>query len=74
MRGLKDALLLMPEGARWRVYVPAKMGFLGNVMLRQKDLIYEIDLVSIDTPPPRAVAPAAPRATVQPPGAAQPSK
>lgn len=48
--GMKEALLLMQAGAKWRVYVPAKLGFTGNTMLRNKDLIYEIELVSIKKP------------------------
>jgi FKBP-type peptidyl-prolyl cis-trans isomerase FklB len=50
--GLKEALLLMDEGAKWRVVVPPKMGFgrSGNNKLRRRDLIYEIELVSIVKP------------------------
>lgn len=48
--GLKEALLLMNEGARWRVVIPPSMGFKnsGNNMLRRRDLIYEIELVSVE--------------------------
>ena len=48
--GLKEALLLMNTGARWQVVVPPSMGFTrsGNRMLRRRDLIYDIMLVSID--------------------------
>lgn len=50
--GLKEALLLMREGARWRVVVPPNRGFrsIGNNLLRKRDLIYDIELVSVDTP------------------------
>ena len=48
--GLKEALLLMNEGAQWRVVIPPSMGFgrTGNNQLRRRDLIYEIELVSIE--------------------------
>lgn len=48
--GLKQALLLMNEGAKWRVVIPPSMGFgrSGNNQLRRRDLIYEIELVSVE--------------------------
>jgi FKBP-type peptidyl-prolyl cis-trans isomerase FklB len=48
--GLKEALLLMNEGAKWRVVIPPSMGFgrSGNNQLRRRDLIYELELVSIE--------------------------
>jgi len=48
--GLKEALLLMSEGAKWRVVIPPSMGFgrSGNNQLRRRDLIYELELVSIE--------------------------
>jgi FKBP-type peptidyl-prolyl cis-trans isomerase FklB len=51
--GLKEALLLMREGDRWRVVIPPAMGFgrAGNNMLRRRDLIYEIQLVSVEPTP-----------------------
>jgi len=47
--GLKEALLLMQEGDKWRVVIPPRMGFgrAGNNMLRKRDLIYEIELVAV---------------------------
>jgi FKBP-type peptidyl-prolyl cis-trans isomerase FklB len=59
--GLKEALLLMNEGAKWRVVIPPQMGFgtSGNNMLRRRDLIYDIELVSVETPAAPAGAPAA---------------
>ena len=49
--GLKEALLLMNEGAKWQVVIPPSMGFgrSGNNMLRRRDLIYDIELISIET-------------------------
>jgi FKBP-type peptidyl-prolyl cis-trans isomerase FklB len=48
--GLREALLLMKEGDQWRVVVPPSMGFgtSGNNLLRKRDLIYEIELVSVE--------------------------
>lgn len=45
--GLKEALLLMKEGDEWRVTIPAKMGYSGGRLLRKRDLIYEISLISV---------------------------
>jgi FKBP-type peptidyl-prolyl cis-trans isomerase len=52
--GLKEALMLMNKGAKWRVVIPPNMGFArsGNNQLRRRDLIYEIELVSIEKPAP----------------------
>ena len=49
--GLKEALLLMSEGAKWRVVIPPSMGFgrSGNNQLRRRDLIYELELVTIES-------------------------
>lgn len=48
--GLTEALLLMNEGARWRVTVPPSMGFTksGNRTLRRSDLTYDIELMSVE--------------------------
>ena len=64
--GLKEALLLMSEGAKWRVVIPPSMGFKrsGNNMLRRRDLIYEIELVTIEAP--TATAPGSAPAAGQP--------
>ena len=50
--GLREALLLMPAGSRWRVVIPPSQGYgrSGNNMLRRRDVIYDIHLVSIDSP------------------------
>ena len=48
--GLREALLLMPEGARWRVVIPPRQGFrrAGNNRLRVRDLIYDLQLVAVE--------------------------
>ncbi len=55
--GLREALLLMREGDRWRVVVPPALGFAaaGNNLLRKRDLIYEIELVAIEPAAPGSV-------------------
>ena len=80
--GLKEALLLMPEGAKWRVVIPPSMGFArsGNNQLRRRDLIYDIELLSVESAEKKAAVTAAdtgrPAAatgdTVKPPVAGQP--
>ena len=51
--GLKEALLLMNTGSRWQVVIPPNRGFsTGNRMFRRHDLIYDIELVSIDRAQP----------------------
>jgi FKBP-type peptidyl-prolyl cis-trans isomerase FklB len=64
--GLKEALLLMQEGAEWRIVVPPSMGFgaSGNNQLRRRDLIYKIELVAVE---PAAEGPA-PQADTPGPG------
>lgn len=59
--GLKEALLLMNQGAKWRVVIPPTMGFArsGNNQLRRRDLIYEIELVGIEAAADTATKPAA---------------
>ncbi|MBK8638824.1 MAG: SCO family protein [Chromatiaceae bacterium] len=55
--GLREALLLMREGDRWRVVVPPALGFAaaGNNLLRKRDLIYEIELVAIEPATPGSI-------------------
>jgi len=56
--GMREALLLMNEGAKWRVVIPPTMGFgrAGNNMLRKRDLIYEIELLAVESPAKEAPA------------------
>jgi FKBP-type peptidyl-prolyl cis-trans isomerase FklB len=51
--GLRESLLRMKEGDKWRVVVPPGLGFgrSGNNMLRKRDLIYEIELVAVEAAP-----------------------
>lgn len=56
--GLREVLGMMKEGDEWRVVIPPLMGFgkTGNNMLRKRDLIYEIALLSVE-PAETAAAP-----------------
>lgn len=56
--GLKEALLLMNAGARWKLVIPPSMGLgrTGNRMLRRRDLIYDIELISIDSAQPANIS------------------
>jgi len=51
--GLREALLLMNTGSRWQVVIPPGMGYsTGNRMFGRRDLIYDIELISIERAPP----------------------
>jgi len=56
--GMREALMLMNEGAKWRVVIPPVMGFgrAGNNMLRKRDIIYEIELLAVESPVKEAPA------------------
>jgi len=56
--GMREALMLMNEGAKWRVVIPPGMGFgrAGNNMLRKRDLIYELELLEVESPAKEAPA------------------
>jgi FKBP-type peptidyl-prolyl cis-trans isomerase FklB len=60
--GLKEALLLMNEGAKWRVVIPPSMGFRnsGNNLLRRRDLIYEIEVLAVEPGGSRGATPGPP--------------
>jgi FKBP-type peptidyl-prolyl cis-trans isomerase FklB len=47
-RGLTEALQLMREGARWRLFLPADLAFGRRGPLADRAVIYEIELISIE--------------------------
>jgi FKBP-type peptidyl-prolyl cis-trans isomerase FklB len=52
IRGWKEALQLMPEGSRWKIYVPYQLGYgtelsANSVIEPFSTLIYEIELVKV---------------------------
>ena len=74
--GLREALLHMKEGDKWRVVIPPSMGFgrVGNNMLRKRDLIYEIELIAVEPAAQGAAAQDKPAAaSVEPVEAGQPA-
>ncbi len=71
--GLKEALLHMKTVDKSRVVIPARLGFQRGQLLRKRDLIYEIELVSIVAPAsnqapelPKATAPSEPAKQAEP--------
>jgi FKBP-type peptidyl-prolyl cis-trans isomerase len=53
--GFKEALLLMPVGSKWQIFVPSNLAYgergAGNVIGPNSTLIFEIELVSIQGNP-----------------------
>ncbi len=51
MKGWKEALLLMPVGARWQIFIPAELAYGERGSPRQippnATLVYELELISI---------------------------
>jgi FKBP-type peptidyl-prolyl cis-trans isomerase FklB len=55
--GWTEALQLMKEGAKWQVYIPQELAYGERGPLRDKTLIFDIDLLSINEPEPTAAVP-----------------
>jgi FKBP-type peptidyl-prolyl cis-trans isomerase len=53
--GFKEALLLMPVGSKWQIFIPSNLAYgergAGNVIGPNSTLIFEIELVSIQSNP-----------------------
>jgi len=58
VRGWTEALQLMKEGAKWEIYLPAALAYgdygSGPAIEPGSTLIFEVELVSAETPPPPA--------------------
>jgi FKBP-type peptidyl-prolyl cis-trans isomerase FklB len=58
MRGWKEALQLMPEGAKWQIFVPSDLAYgasgAGKVIEPNSTLIFDLELVSIKSRVPNA--------------------
>jgi FKBP-type peptidyl-prolyl cis-trans isomerase FklB len=58
VRGWTEALQLMKEGAKWEVFLPADLGYgdfgSGQMIEPGAALIFEVELVSAETPTPPA--------------------
>jgi FKBP-type peptidyl-prolyl cis-trans isomerase FklB len=68
IKGWTEALLLMPVGSKWQIYVPADLGYgdegAGEDIAPGSTLIFDVELLSIKkdkggNPPPPPPAPAA---------------
>ena len=56
--GWQEALQLMPEGAKWKVFVPSDLAYgdrgAGDAIGPGETLIFEIQLISINASPPQS--------------------
>lgn len=66
--GFAQGLQLMQPGAKYRICIPAKLGYgetgTGPIPANA-DLVFEVDLLSFTTPPPKPVIPVAERSCSQ---------
>ncbi len=53
--GFKEALMLMPVGSKWQLFIPSELGYgehgAGNVIGPNTTLLFEVELVSIQGNP-----------------------
>lgn len=60
--GWTEALQLMQPGAKWEIFVPAKLGYgengVGRIIEPNATLVFDIELLSINTPNKAQAAPA----------------
>ena len=47
--GWTEALQLMKEGAKWQLFIPYRLAYGEKGQLRDKDLIFEVELLSVNT-------------------------
>jgi FKBP-type peptidyl-prolyl cis-trans isomerase FklB len=47
IRGLTEALQLMKEGAKWKIFIPADLAFDKRGALADRTVIYDLDLISV---------------------------
>ena len=54
IKGWTEALLLMKEGAKWKLFIPSELAYgtrgAGGVIPPNTTLIFDIELISIETP------------------------
>jgi len=79
--GFREALTTMPVGAKWKIFLPAKLAYgpraAGPKIPANSALIFELELVSIDAAAPKPAAPAppaGPRASAVTPAVQVPAK
>lgn len=46
--GWTEALQLMKEGAKWKLFIPYRLAYGETGQLREKDLIFEVELLSVN--------------------------
>lgn len=60
--GFKEVLQMMPVGSKWQVFIPSSLAYgergVGTVIGPNTTLVFEIELVGIQTEPAPAAAPA----------------
>jgi FKBP-type peptidyl-prolyl cis-trans isomerase FklB len=54
--GWTEALQMMKEGAKWQLFIPYQLAYGERGQLREKTLIFDVELLSIGTPPETAAA------------------
>jgi len=47
IRGISEALQLMKEGARWKLFIPPELGFGTRGLLANRTVIYDLELISV---------------------------
>jgi FKBP-type peptidyl-prolyl cis-trans isomerase FklB len=50
IRGLTEALQLMKEGGRWKIFIPAERAFSKRGPLGHRTVIYDLELISVKSP------------------------
>ena len=45
--GLAEALQLMQEGAQWRIFIPAALGFKKGNPIAERAVIYDVELIAV---------------------------
>lgn len=64
IRGWTEALQLMEEGAKWQLFIPSNLAYAergsGQMIGPNATLIFEIELVSVQSPPAAPATPATP--------------
>jgi len=48
--GWTEALQMMKEGAKWQLFIPQELAYGERGQLRDKTLIFDVELLSVDTP------------------------
>ena len=54
--GWTEALQMMKEGAKWQLFIPQELAYGERGQLRDKTLVFDVELLSVDTPPGTAAA------------------